>query len=213
MLPDPAFTYRSATAPTCLLLPPPNSPPNAPPTSSSAITCPTTLIPDNGHQSTSKLSATICELLVINKVTTSSYHPQTNGGTGRVNQTMVQMLAASVNERQNDWEIVLLHIDFAYINSVSVATGLAPSKVLTGRLTRLPCPLFNSPNIGGLQSLDWDQLAYFNLAVDRQCATLMAWFGGSTTLLCLVWSAVIPRLSNALKNLTVFEVGNWAWVC
>lgn len=43
--------------------------------------CPTILISDSGLQSPSKLSAAIYELMGIKKVTTSSDHSQTNGGT------------------------------------------------------------------------------------------------------------------------------------
>ncbi|CAB1115365.1 unnamed protein product [Ectocarpus sp. CCAP 1310/34] len=53
------------------------------------------------------------------KVTTSSYHLQTNGGTERVNHTMAQMLAVVVNEQQNGWDIRLPHVEFAYNNSVN----------------------------------------------------------------------------------------------
>ena len=173
--------------------------------------CPTTLISDNGLQFTSKLSAAVYKLLGINKVTTSSYHPQTNGGTERVNHTMAQMLAVSVNERQNDWDVVLPHIEFAYNNSVSQATGLAPNEVHIGRLPRLPLSLFDHPAVGGHQSLDRDQLAYCNLAVDRQrhAYDLVREYHS------LAVSRVERRNSKfvkALNNLPVFEVGNWAWI-
>ncbi|CAM9841755.1 unnamed protein product [Pylaiella littoralis] len=81
---------------------------------------------------------------------------------------MAQMLAVSVNERENDWDIVLPHIEFAYNNSVSQATGLSPNEVRIGRLPRLPLSLFSPPNPGGHQSLDREQLSYCDLAVDRQ---------------------------------------------
>ncbi|CAB1118826.1 unnamed protein product [Ectocarpus sp. CCAP 1310/34] len=55
--------------------------------------CPTTFLSDNGLHFYSKLSMAIYEVMKIKKVTTSSYHPQTNGGTERVNHTMAQMLA------------------------------------------------------------------------------------------------------------------------
>ncbi|CAB1106763.1 unnamed protein product [Ectocarpus sp. CCAP 1310/34] len=75
--------------------------------------CPTTLLSDNGLHFCSKLSMAIYEVMKIKKVTTSSYHPQTNGGTERVNHTMAQMLAVVFNEQQNDWDIHLPHVEFA----------------------------------------------------------------------------------------------------
>ena len=54
---------------------------------------------------------------------TSSYHPNGNGGVERVNHTMAQKLAMVGNEKQNDRDIQLPHVEFAYKNSVSAATG------------------------------------------------------------------------------------------
>ena len=130
--------------------------------------CPTTLLSDNGLHFCSKLSMAIYEVMKIKKVTTSSYHPQTNGGTERVNHTMAQMLAVAVNEQQNDWDVHLPHVEFAYNNSVNQSTGLAPNEIHMGRIPRLPLSVFDHPSVGGHQSLDRDQLEYCNLAVDRQ---------------------------------------------
>ena len=58
------------------------------------------------------------------KLATSAY-PNGDDGVERVNHTMAQMLAMVVNERQDDWDVHLPHVDFAYDNSVSAATGLA----------------------------------------------------------------------------------------
>ena len=50
---------------------------------------------------------------------------------------MAQMLAMVVNERQDDWDLHLPHVEFAYNNSVSAATGLAPNVVHMGRLSHV----------------------------------------------------------------------------
>ena len=42
-----------------------------------------------------------------------------------MNHTMAQMLAMVVNEGQDDWDLQLPHVEFAYNNPVSAATGLA----------------------------------------------------------------------------------------
>ncbi|CAB1111666.1 unnamed protein product [Ectocarpus sp. CCAP 1310/34] len=130
--------------------------------------CPTTLLSDNGLHFCSKLSMAIYEVMKIKKVTTSSYHPQTNGGTERVNHTMAQMLAVVVNEQQNDWDIHLPHVELTYNNSVNQSTGLAPNEIHIERIPRLPLSVFDHPMVGGHQSLARDQLEYCNLAVDRQ---------------------------------------------
>ena len=57
-----------------------------------------------------------------------------------------------VNDRQDDWDLHLPHVDFAYINSVSAAPGLAPNDVYMGGLPRLPLPLFERIGVMGHQS-------------------------------------------------------------
>ena len=43
-----------------------------------------------------------------------------------MNHTVAKVLAMVVNERYYDWDLYLPHIEFAYNNPVSAATGLAP---------------------------------------------------------------------------------------
>ena len=64
----------------------------------------------------------------MRKIATSSYHPNGNGGVESVNHTMAQILAMIVNERQDDWDAHLTHVEFAYSNSISVDTGLTPTR-------------------------------------------------------------------------------------
>ena len=173
--------------------------------------CPTTLLSDNGMQFCSKLSMAIYDAMKIKKVTTSAYHPQTNGGTERVNHTMAQMLAVVVNEKQTDWDVHLPHVEFAYNNSVNQATGLAPNEIHMGRIPRLPLSVFDHPTVGGHQSLDRDQLEYCNLAVDRQrrAYDLVREYNA------LKVSRVERRnssLLDAINKLPTFIAGGWVWV-
>ncbi|CAB1116210.1 unnamed protein product [Ectocarpus sp. CCAP 1310/34] len=173
--------------------------------------CPTTLLSDNGLHFCSKLSMAIYEVMKIKKVTTSSYHPPTNGGTARVNHTMAPMLGVVVNEQQNDWDIQLPHVEFAYNNSVNQSTGLAPNEIHIGRIPRLPLSVFDHPTVGGHQSLARDQLEYCNLAVDRQrrAYELVREYNA------LKISRVERRnssLLDAIHKLPQFTVGGWAWV-
>ena len=78
------------------------------------------------------------------------------------------MLAMVVNERQDDWDLHLPHVEFADNNSVSTAPGLAPNEVHMGRLPRLPLTVFDRTGVVGHQSLARDHLAYCDLATDRQ---------------------------------------------
>ena len=104
---------------------------------------PSTLLSDNGPQFCALLATVVYKLLGIHKLTMSAYHPSGNGGVELVNHTMEQMLAMVCNEHQNDWDVHLPHVEYAYNNSVSAATGLAPNKVHVGRIPRFPLTVFD----------------------------------------------------------------------
>ena len=173
--------------------------------------CPVTLLSDNGLQFCSKLSRALYERLGINKIATSSYHPCTNGGVERVNHIMALMLAMVGSELQTDWDINLPHVESAYNNSVSAATGLAPNEVHMGRLPRLPLTVFELPNIGGHQSLNRDQLAYVDLATGRQQRSYRA-----VRELHAIYVSRLDRrnapIMDALRRSPPFTTGGWAWI-
>lgn len=72
----------------------------------------------------------------------------------------------AVNERQDEWNIYLPHVEFNYNSAVSAATGLARNQVHINRRLRFPLTIF--VDACGHQGLGRDQLEYCNLAVDRQ---------------------------------------------
>ena len=106
--------------------------------------CPRTILSDNDLQFCSKLSQAVYQLLGVHNLATSSYHPNCNGGVERINHTIAQMLAMVVNERQNDWDLHLPRVKFAYSNSVSAATGLAPNEAHISRLLHLPLAVLST---------------------------------------------------------------------
>ena len=91
--------------------------------------CRRTVISDNSLEFCPVLSQAVYQLLGVHQLVTNSYHPNCYGGVERVNNAMAQMLAMVVNERQDDWDLHLPHVEFAYKNSVIAATGLAPNEV------------------------------------------------------------------------------------
>ena len=85
--------------------------------------CPASLLSENGPQLCSKLSLDVYKLLGTRKIATNADHPNGNGGVERITHTMAQMLAMVVNERQDDWDAHLPHVEIAYNNSVSPPPG------------------------------------------------------------------------------------------
>ena len=173
--------------------------------------CPVGLLSNNGLQFCPKLSRAVCKLLGTRKVGTSSYHPNGNVGVERVNHTMAQMLGMVVNERQDDWDAHLPHVEFAYNNTVSAATGLAPKGVHMNGLPRLPLTVFERPYALGHQRIARDQLACVDLAADRQRRS----YAQVREQHALDIARVERRnsaLSDGLKQLPTYAIGGWVWV-
>ena len=119
-----------------------------------------------GQRPPAFLKACRLKLLGVWKIATSSYNSNGIGGMERVNHAMAQLLAMVVNGLQDNWDEQLPHVEVAYKNSVSTATGLAPNEV---HMSRLPCLLrtiFERTGVAGHQSLARDHLAYCDLATE-----------------------------------------------
>ena len=172
--------------------------------------CSVTLPSDNGLQVCSKIPLTLFDRLGINKIVTRSYHPCTNGGVDRVNHTMTLMFAMVGDEQQNDWDIQLPHVENAYNNFTSAATGLVPNEVDKGRLPCPPLTVFDLSNICRHQNLNRDQLAYIDLATARQQRRHRA-----VRELHAIYLSRLDRLNaplmDDLRLLPPFSVNGWAW--
>jgi hypothetical protein len=62
----------------------------------------------------------------------TSFHPQTDGATERINQSVGQILRAVVRPDQKDWIDKLPLVEFAINSSINVSTGFAPFEVARG---------------------------------------------------------------------------------
>jgi hypothetical protein len=69
--------------------------------------------------------------------TSTTYHPQTDGQTERVNQELEQFLRLFVNQRQDDWEELIALGEFQYNNHVHSSTQQTPFMVDSGRHPRM----------------------------------------------------------------------------
>jgi len=56
----------------------------------------------------------------------TAFHPQTDGQTERLNQTIEAYLRAFISHEQDDWVRLLPMAEFAYNNSVTVGHGITP---------------------------------------------------------------------------------------
>ena len=68
----------------------------------------------------------------------TTYHPQTDGHTERVNKVMEDLLRACILDFGGAWEDHLPLVEFAYNNSYQASIGMAPYEALYGRPCKSP---------------------------------------------------------------------------
>jgi hypothetical protein len=93
---------------------------------------PKKVISDRGTQFISGFMKALYEQLQIQANPSTTYHPQTDGQTERMNQELEEYLQIYVNERQNDWVDWLLIAQFCHNDWKHLAMGFTPFQVNQG---------------------------------------------------------------------------------
>jgi len=93
---------------------------------------------DRGTEFVSHFFRSLGSLLGIRLHFTSGYHPQADGQTERVNQTLEQYLRNHCNYQQDDWSHWLPIAEFAYNNAENAATATTPFFANKGYHPELP---------------------------------------------------------------------------
>ena len=78
---------------------------------------PDSIVSDRGSIFTSNFWSTLASILQINPRKSTAFHPQTDGQTERMNQTLGTYLRIFVNQEQDDWFDLLPLAEFAYNNA------------------------------------------------------------------------------------------------
>ena len=87
---------------------------------------PESIVSDRGSKFTSNFWRNVCERLGITQRLSTSYHPQTDGQTERVNQILEQYLRTFVNFRQDNWSQLLPQASLTYNNLEHSSIGMSP---------------------------------------------------------------------------------------
>ncbi|CDJ65420.1 LOW QUALITY PROTEIN: hypothetical protein ENH_00004720 [Eimeria necatrix] len=69
---------------------------------------------------------------LVKRAMSSSYHPQSDGQTERVNRTLEQMLRTYIQSDEREWERLLPALEFAYNMTSHSSTELFPFEVMVG---------------------------------------------------------------------------------
>jgi len=87
---------------------------------------PTDIVSDRDSRFTSETWKEFLQLLGIRPRMSTAFHPQTDGQTERLNQTIEAYLRAFVGNEQDDWVCLLPMAKFAYNNSTTTGNGMSP---------------------------------------------------------------------------------------
>jgi hypothetical protein len=98
------------------------------------------IVSDRGTQFTSRFRERLHEALDTQLRSSSSYHPQTDGQTERVNQILEDMLRACALQYGRSWDKSMSYAMFSYNNSYQESLKMASFEMLYGR--RCQTPLF-----------------------------------------------------------------------
>jgi hypothetical protein len=94
------------------------------------------IVSDRGTQFTSKFWEMLHETLDTQLGFSSTYHPQTDRLTERVNQILEGMLRACALQYGRSWDKSLLYAMFSYNNSYQESLKMAPFEMLYGHRCR-----------------------------------------------------------------------------
>ena len=104
----------------------------------SRVGVPREILTDQGKQFISDVMREVSRLLSVRQMTSSPYHPQTNGLVERFNGVLKRMLARMCEERPNDWDRYINPLLFAYREAPQASLGFSPFELLYGRTVRGP---------------------------------------------------------------------------
>jgi hypothetical protein len=99
---------------------------------------PASLLSDRGTNFLSDLLSSVLTLFHVKKLSTTAYHPQTNGLTERFNATLTSMLSHFIDRNQDDWDSFLPYVLFAYRTSNQEFLNQSPFFCLFGRSAHFP---------------------------------------------------------------------------
>jgi hypothetical protein len=132
---------------------------------------------NQGAEFVSHFFRSLGTLLGIRLHFTSGYHPQADGQTERVNQTLEQCLHIHCNYQQDDWSRWLPVAEFAYNNAESSATRTTPffaNKGYHPELPTFPDHLSTSPAAHQFVTNLQDVRLHDNLAITQQRTQISA---------------------------------------
>ena len=93
---------------------------------------PESIISDRDSRFTSKFWTSLMKLLGVKLNVSTAFHPETDGQTERVNQTLEQYIRSYCSYQQDDWVELLPLAEYAYNTGTSESTRVSPFEINYG---------------------------------------------------------------------------------
>jgi hypothetical protein len=99
---------------------------------------PRTIVSDKDTKFTSNFWMGFLKRFGTNLYSSTTYHPQSDGQTERVNRIIEDMLRMYVMDKPSKWEDYLHLVEFAYNNGYQTSLKMSPFEALYGRKCNTP---------------------------------------------------------------------------
>src|SRR5437762_12707426 len=84
------------------------------------------LVSDHGSVFTSHFWTSLSNMMALKQRISTAFHPQTDGQTERMNETLEQYLRIYFNSQQDNWSNLLSLAEFSYNNAYQSTTKCSP---------------------------------------------------------------------------------------
>ena len=115
---------------------------------------PKEILTDQGTNFTSALLRELYHMLGVKAITTSPYHPQTDGLVERFNQTLKMMLKKVLLQERRQWDKMLPMVLFAYREVPQEATGFSPFELMYNRDIQGPLDVLKESWLPGADEMN-----------------------------------------------------------
>jgi hypothetical protein len=107
---------------------------------------PKSIVTDNSSDFKSELMKEVNSLFKIRHITTSPYHPQSNGALERSHSTLKDYLKHFINKSQTNWDEFVITAMFSYNTCIHSTTHYTPYELVFANKAILPHSITNAPD-------------------------------------------------------------------
>lgn len=106
---------------------------------------PEKILTDQGSNFMSKSFNEVCKLLKLKHLTTTAYHPETNGALEKSHNTLKEYLRSFTDIDRNNWDAMCHYAIFVYNTTPHCATNYTPHELVYGRPALIPSAVRKEP--------------------------------------------------------------------